>query len=974
MTKIKKIILLPLMFIALLLIRTEAKSQTPFTWDSIGKSAPGLNGTVNDILYHEGVLYAAGNFTFAGGDLNARRIAFWDGYKWNALGTGISNGSVNSISFFRNELYAGGDFTDAGGNADADYLAKWNGVNWSPVGTGLDGGVNILKVYDDTLYVGGSFETAGGIGSRIARWTGSEWLQVMPNVINNGSVLDFDFAGASNLIYVAGSFFNAGGNSTLNNILYYNGQLNIFTAIGTNGMNGAVTGVARVGVSNLYLTGEFTNAGGSFMGNYAVRYNVTFNSFEYMNQGLQGAGWKIKKTNGSAIYFIGGFSLVTGVANTSKIARWDGNNWESVYSSTTDFINGAVNDIEFIDGNFDSQNFYFGGSFEKSGVNKGISKIGRRQNGEFKPIGDGLNDIVYALATNGNDVYVGGKFVSVNNDPTANYLMKWNNGVWSKLGTGIQTEMSNEEVRALTISDSILYVGGLFTNAGGNSNADRIAGWNGESWFALGSGIDNGSVRAIAVSGNKVYVGGTFTSVAGVPNTSRIAMWDGTSWNAVGGGLSSDVYAIAIQGNNVFVGGFFTNAGGNPDADRIARWDGTSWNALGTGLNGAVNSIAISGADVYIGGGFSNVNGNFFGRNIIKWDGSAFQILGTGLASQVNSVAVTGNTVFAGGQFGSGFPYISKFNGSSWVNMGTGANSTVMALSLAGSSLYAGGEFNRVDNKPSSRFARWFDAYTETPEASVIKTILEGSDFISFNLPGNVTGVRIKIDSGSGNGNVNVLKYNNSPVNVSGVSGNISQYRWIIEQSGFAATINGFVRFKISEINGNGINDPSGVAVYSRPTPGTGMFNALPTTYDAVNGELVVNVMGFSEFVFGSNDSPLPVELSGFTSLVERNNVTLIWKTEREINNSGFEIERRKSGNENSEFKKIGFAEGFGNTNEISEYKFSDKNLSSGKYIYRLKQIDYNGNFEYYELAGEIEIGVPGKFELSQNYPNPFNP
>ena len=51
-----------------------------------------------------------------------------------------------------------------------------------------------------------------------------------------------------------------------------------------------------------------------------------------------------------------------------------------------------------------------------------------------------------------------------------------------------------------------------------------------------------------------------------------------------------------------------------------------------------------------------------------------------------------------------------------------------------------------------------------------------------------------------------------------------------------------------------------------------------------------------------------------------------------------------------------------------------DRNLQTGKYKYRLKQIDNNGNYEYFALNGEVEIGVPKKFDLSQNYPNPFNP
>ena len=55
-------------------------------------------------------------------------------------------------------------------------------------------------------------------------------------------------------------------------------------------------------------------------------------------------------------------------------------------------------------------------------------------------------------------------------------------------------------------------------------------------------------------------------------------------------------------------------------------------------------------------------------------------------------------------------------------------------------------------------------------------------------------------------------------------------------------------------------------------------------------------------------------------------------------------------------------------------YAFTDRNLASGKYNYRLKQIDYNGHFTYYYLDSEISIGTPNKFDLLQNYPNSFNP
>lgn len=125
---------------------------------------------------------------------------------------------------------------------------------------------------------------------------------------------------------------------------------------------------------------------------------------------------------------------------------------------------------------------------------------------------------------------------------------------------------------------------------------------------------------------------------------------------------------------------------------------------------------------------------------------------------------------------------------------------------------------------------------------------------------------------------------------------------------------------------------------------------------------------------FGPNINVLPVELASFTSEVNANNVKLNWSTVSEENNSGFEVERCELSTVNCEWNKVGNVQGNGTTSEQKNYSYEDKNVQSGNYKYRLKQIDYNGNFEYHELSNEVIVGVPNKFALSQNYPNPFNP
>ncbi|MFZ4622295.1 MAG: T9SS type A sorting domain-containing protein, partial [Bacteroidota bacterium] len=118
-------------------------------------------------------------------------------------------------------------------------------------------------------------------------------------------------------------------------------------------------------------------------------------------------------------------------------------------------------------------------------------------------------------------------------------------------------------------------------------------------------------------------------------------------------------------------------------------------------------------------------------------------------------------------------------------------------------------------------------------------------------------------------------------------------------------------------------------------------------------------------------DGLLPVELSHFSASSKNVGVELLWQTATEVNNHGFEIEKKQS---NSAWTKIGFKEGHGTTNAVSNYSFIDNSAASGKIEYRLKQIDRDGKCTYSNVV-EAVVGIsPNAVELSSNYPNPFNP
>jgi len=166
--------------------------------------------------------------------------------------------------------------------------------------------------------------------------------------------------------------------------------------------------------------------------------------------------------------------------------------------------------------------------------------------------------------------------------------------------------------------------------------------------------------------------------------------------------------------------------------------------------------------------------------------------------------------------------------------------------------------------------------------------------------------------------------------------------------------------------------DTAGIILYSPDNNPTNVRNAFFTfsvgtmVNQTVAAQFITNALNFMM----SGGGGIPVELVSFSASAEGNSVLVNWMTATEVNNQGFSVERKIA---NGSFVNAGFVSGRGNSLEPTAYSFVDKGLESGKYIYRLKQVDYDGTTTY-SAEVEVEVGTPTVFALEQNYPNPFNP
>ncbi|MGV8018097.1 MAG: T9SS type A sorting domain-containing protein [Ignavibacteria bacterium] len=321
----------------------------------------------------------------------------------------------------------------------------------------------------------------------------------------------------------------------------------------------------------------------------------------------------------------------------------------------------------------------------------------------------------------------------------------------------------------------------------------------------------------------------------------------------------------------------------------------------------------------------------------------------------------------------------------------TGTNSTINLNNAAGlnlaSNLTLGGNLTITSGllKTGANILQVGGTLNVTsPDNTKMIVLDDGTNIGTLKLKTSTTGVNyifpvgdtrssavftpVTINFASGTNSSSYLDLTMAAVKNSGNSSLINYLNryWTIEQSGFDGSYEYSITLNYDQNDVVGNESSIFFAKYS------GSTWVLLGSPDINNNSFTkTGLTTFSTFT-GGEEGVLPVRLASLNSSVEKRNITINWSTSSEANNSGFDVERK--GMNESNWMKAGYVQGSGNSNSTKNYSFTDRGLQTGKYQYRLKQIDFNGNYEYFDLNGYVEVGVPNKYDISQNYPNPFNP
>ena len=340
------------------------------------------------------------------------------------------------------------------------------------------------------------------------------------------------------------------------------------------------------------------------------------------------------------------------------------------------------------------------------------------------------DNFVHSLVVSGSTVYTGGEFTNIGGQPRTRIAAL---DASTGNATAWNPDVTGAEINALAVSGSTVYAGGRFSGIGGQTRQGLAAldaatgnptAWNPNPIGPEGRYGPIAWINALAVSGSTVYVGGYFTNIGGQPRN-HVAAIDASSGNAIAWDPNADssVYALAPSGSNVYVGGMFNSIGGGGVVRHgIAAIDdvsgkATAWNPE---PDGGVDTLVLSDSTMYVGGFFTSIGGqprnhiaalDAYTGKATAWNPNA----SGGEVPAVHTLAVSGSTVYAGGcytriggQWRNNIAALdaSTGNATAWnPNASGGEGPGVYTLAVSGSIVYVGGYFSSIGGQTRQNLA-----------------------------------------------------------------------------------------------------------------------------------------------------------------------------------------------------------------------------------------------------------------------------
>ncbi|MFK7847718.1 MAG: T9SS type A sorting domain-containing protein [Rhodothermales bacterium] len=549
------------------------------TWEGLGS---GFDGEVRAMGFdNNGTLYVSGLFAKLGDGTALRHIARWN-TTWEAIGPGEDENlfeSVNALAFTGDgAFYALGDVQHLGGEL-VNGIGYWDGQKWNGIGgMGLDAAVHALT-FDSSgiLYAGGEFVYSGPFHSnKITRWVDNAWQPLGQGV--TGASVQALAQGANRMVYVGGDFSDViqddGTTLLAYNIAAWDGA--VWSTLGT-GVNGAVKAIVVDASGNLFIGGTFTQDGSEQeTRNYIAMWNGS--AWSTPGGGFDGPVHALALNNEGQVIAGGSFTQAGIAANTAYIAEWNGTSWEPL--SATTVLDAEVNALYVNDAGV----LYAGGAFTETEAGFSTNYIASFESGVWAPLGSSNGNGLSACCVNaisqstGGDIIVGGDFEGVQN-PVGPDLQVGNAAIWRELGGwALLSSGMDDEVFALASNGEDVMVGGQFQVAGDLPSA-FIARWStNEMLVSVEDGFDLPATLTISdIYPNPATSIANFTMEVSTAQQVDVEMYDvlGRSVKRVFSGFlgANQQTSIAIDRAGLSAGMYFVRVKGDAFIDtRSVVW------------------------------------------------------------------------------------------------------------------------------------------------------------------------------------------------------------------------------------------------------------------------------------------------------------------------------------------------------------------------------------------------------------------